>query len=227
MTDDRSVIGMPGETQGGHPIVYVVDDESEVRRSLGFFLKTVGYLPRPYLTGQDFLADASDLAPGCVLLDVRMPGMSGLDVVERLGPRRGQLPVIIMTGHGDVATAVRAMKLGAIDFLEKPFEEEAMVVALRRGFGMLRQQSDAERMQRDARQRIDALAPREREVLALLADGKSNKEVAIALDLSVRTIEMHRAAMFERLGVRSLPEALTLAFRASAELAVDRENAPV
>ena len=226
MTGERSVIGMSDEKHSGLPIVYVIDDESEVRRSLGFFLKTAGFLPRPYLSGQDFLADAADLAPGCVLLDIRMPELSGLDVIERLGSRRGQLPVIVMTGHGDIATAVRAMKLGAIDFLEKPFEEEVMVTALRRGFDMLDQQSEAERMQRDALRRIDMLTPRERDVLALLTEGKSNKEVAIALDLSVRTVEMHRAAMFERLGVRSLPEALTLAFRAGTDLSVGRENAP-
>lgn len=200
------------------PIVYVVDDEGEVRRSLGFFLKTVGFLPRPYLSGEDFLSDAAELAPGCVLLDVRLGGISGLDVIEALGPGRSRLPVIVMTGHGDVAMAVKSMKLGAIDFLEKPFEEEALVAALKRGFELLARRAQAEEERRDAERLMAALSPRERNVLSLLSEGKSNKEVALELDLSVRTVEMHRAAMFDRLSVRSLPEALRIAFRAGIDL---------
>lgn len=214
MANNRSAIGLAGSEENPDQIVYVVDDESDVRRSLGFFLKTAGFLPRPYLSGEDFLDDAANLSPGCVLLDVRLPKIDGLEVVDRLGVRRASLPVIVMTGHGDIATAVQAMKLGAIDFLEKPFGEQLLVDALERGFVMLARQSEDERERREAEQRIESLSPRERDVLMLLGEGRSNKEVAIALDLSVRTIEMHRAAMFDRLGVRSLPEALKLAFRA-------------
>ena len=210
--------GVAGHESASERIVYVVDDESEVRRSIGFFLKTAGFMPRPYLNGEDFLADVSELPPGCVLLDVRMPELDGLAVVERLGARRGCLPVIIMTGHGDIALAVRAMKLGAIDFLEKPFEEPVMIQALEHGFGLLERNATEDRERREAERRMEALTPRERDVLALLSEGKSNKEVAIALDLSVRTVEMHRATMFDRLGVRTLPEALRLAFRAHADL---------
>ena len=199
-------------------IVYVVDDESEVRRSLGFFLKTAGYLPRPYLNGEDFLADVRNIAPGCLLLDIRMPEISGLSVLEQLGTRSRRLPVIVMTGHGDIATAVRAMKLGAIDFLEKPFEEDILVKALERGFAILERDIEEERERSIAESRMETLTPRERDVLTLLAEGKSNKEVAIALDLSVRTVEMHRATMFDRLGVRTLPEALRIAFRAGTDL---------
>jgi two-component system response regulator FixJ len=213
----------PARTSGheGMPerIVYVVDDESEVRRSIGFFLKAADFLPRPYLNGADFLADAFDLPPGCVLLDIRMPGLDGLTAIERLGSRVRRLPVILMTGHGDIGTAVRAMKLGAVDFLEKPFEEPVLIEALERAFAMLSHDVEEDRERREAEQRIDALTPRERDVLGLLSDGKSNKEVAIALDLSVRTVEMHRATMFDRLGVRTLPEALRLAFRAGVDLA--------
>lgn len=198
-------------------IVYVVDDESEVRRSLGFFLKTAGYLPRPYLNGRDFLTDVRDIVPGCVLLDLRMPEIGGLTVLEKLGDRSSRLPVIVMTGHGDVAIAVRAMKLGAIDFLEKPFEEPALIKALERGFAILERDIAEERERSAAERRIETLTPRERDVLVLLSEGKSNKEVAIALDLSVRTVEMHRATMFDRLGVRSLPEALRIAFRAGMD----------
>ena len=201
------------------PTVYVIDDEGDVRRSLGFFLKTAGFLPRPFLSGEDFLADAPQLAPGCVLLDVRLGGISGLEVIEQLGARRSRLPVIIMTGHGDIATAVQAMKLGAIDFLEKPFGEDALAAALRRGFDLLEQRSRAEDERQEAERLIESLSPREHNVLALLSEGKSNKEVANLLDLSVRTVEMHRAAMFDRLSVRSLPEALKIAFRAGSEFA--------
>lgn len=217
MTKKAPATGIWGGEAATGQIVYVVEDESDVRRSLGFFLKTAGFLPRPYLGGEDFLADSDTLEPGCVLLDLRMPDLDGLEVVERLGSRRAHLPVIVMTGHGDIATAVRAMKQGAIDFLEKPFEEPLLLEALARGFETLAQHSEAERERQDAQRRIEALSPRERDVLGLLAEGKSNKEVAIALDLSVRTVEMHRAAMFDRLGVRSLPEALTLSFRSGID----------
>ena len=200
------------------PVVYVIDDESDVRRSIGFFLKTAGYQPRPYLTGRDFLEDAANLEPGCVLLDIRLTDEDGLDVLAGLNRERGRLPVIIVTGHGDVATAVRAMKLGAIDFLEKPFEDDVLLDALTRGFGLLSTNVEQERERREAAARLDALTPRERDVLNYLAEGRSNKEVAIALDLSVRTVEMHRATMFDRLQVRTLPEALRIAFRARADL---------
>jgi two-component system response regulator FixJ len=207
-----------GHESASDRIVYVVDDESEVRRSLGFFLKAADYLPRPYLNGEDFLADARDLAPGCVLLDLRMSELDGLAVIERLGDRLRRLPVILMTGHGDIGTAVRAMKLGAVDFLEKPFEEPVLIEALERAFAMLSRDVREDRDRREAERLIETLSPRERDVLTLLSDGKSNKEVAIALDLSVRTVEMHRATMFDRLGVRTLPEALRLAFRAGMDL---------
>lgn len=212
------MIGQASDPVREDRIVYVVDDESEVRRSLGFFLKTEGFLPRPFLSGRDFLAEAAELAPGCALIDVRMPEPDGLQLVEQLARQRIRLPMIVMTAHGDVSTAVQAMKLGAIDFLEKPFDDGVLVAALNRGFELLNKDAHADRERRDAERRLDALTPRERDVLTLLAEGKSNKEVAIALDLSVRTVEMHRATMFDRLHVRTLPEALKLAFRARPEL---------
>jgi len=220
MGETAETIGTSQRNRASERIVYVVDDESEVRRALGFFLKAAGFLPRPYLCGEDLLADARLLAPGCVLLDIQMPGTDGLAVLEKLGRDTGRLPVIVMTGHGDISTAVRAMKLGAIDFLEKPFEEKVLLEALRRGFQLLDAEAEAEQERRQAHQQIETLTPRERDVLALLSEGKSNKEVALALDLSVRTVEMHRATMFERLKVRTLPEALKLAFLAGVDLSV-------
>ncbi|HEV2568806.1 response regulator transcription factor [Sphingomonas sp.] len=218
MDDTPSAIGYKAEDLPPDRIVYVVDDESDVRRSLGFFLKTAGFLPRPFLNGRDFLAESDNLAPGCALIDVRMPDVDGLEVIGELARRRFRLPIIVMTGHGDIATAVRAMKLGAVDFLEKPFEDGVLIEALNRGFEALGKDVHFERERSEAERRLSALTPRERDVLGLLADGKSNKEVAIALDLSVRTVEMHRATMFDRLGVRTLPEALKMAFRARPDL---------
>jgi two-component system response regulator FixJ len=215
---DGPPIGIRSSNGALNRIVYVVDDESEVRRSLGFFLKTAGFMPRPFLTGRDFLEEASKLEPGCALIDVRMPEVDGLEVVEELARRHFRSPMIVMTGHGDIATAVRAMKLGAIDFLEKPFEDGLLVQALDRGFAMLDRDVHGESERRDAERRLEGLTPRELDVLTLLADGKSNKEVAIALALSVRTVEMHRATMFDRLEVKTLPEALKLAFRARPDL---------
>jgi two-component system, LuxR family, response regulator FixJ len=216
----RPAIGMAGSETASDRIVYVVDDESDVRRALGFFLKASGYAPRPFLSGADLLEEASMLQPGCVLLDIRMPDLDGLQVIERLGRQAASLPVIVMTGHGDIATAVRAMQLGAIDFLEKPFEDDLLLRALDHGFDRIVKGAEMERERRDAARRLNALTPRERDVLTLLSEGKSNKEVAIALDLSVRTVEMHRATMFDRLGVRTLPEALKLAYRAGADAAL-------
>lgn len=215
---DKAAIGLGSDTGAPGRIVYVVDDETEIRRAIGFCLKTAGFLPRPFLNAQDFLAEADDLPPGCALVDVRMPGMTGLELLEELRRRRFRLPVIVMTGHGDVGTAVRAMKLGAIDFLQKPFEDGMLVTALDRAFEVLNRDAKVDRDRREAERRLQALTPRELDVLTLLAEGKSNKEVAIALDLSVRTIEMHRATMFDRLEVRTLPEALKLAFRGRPDL---------
>lgn len=218
MAQEKAAVELSGREGALSRVVYVVDDESEVRRSLGFLLKTAGFLPRPYLSGEDFLADSGELPPGCVLLDIRMSETDGLDVIRRLGSKVARLPVIVMTGHGDIAMAVRSMKLGAIDFLEKPFEEGTLLAALEHGFVILGRDFAVESQRQDAIKLMDALTPRERDVLRLLSDGKSNKEVAIALDLSVRTVEMHRATMFDRLGVRTLPEALKIAFRAEQKL---------
>lgn len=153
----RPAIGLTGNESSSDPIVYVVDDESDVRRALGFFLKASGYSPRPFLSGSDLLAETSNLQPGCVLLDIRMPGVDGLEVLQRIGRQSASLPVIVMTGHGDIATAVRAMQLGAIDLLEKPFEDELLLKALGRGFDLIARGSEAERERREAARRLDAL----------------------------------------------------------------------
>lgn len=196
--------------------VYVVDDDAGIRTSSAFFLQSVGMQPRVFENGQAFMAAATDLTPGCVLLDVRMPAMDGFEVIERLNDRRAELPVVVMTGHGDVLTAVRAMKVGAVDFLEKPFAEAMVLDILNRLFATLDEAVAADSRRHHAEERMKHLTDREAEVLHGLIAGRSNKVLAYDLGISVRTIEMHRAGMMNHLGVRTFAEALRLAFEAGA-----------
>lgn len=194
--------------------VYVVDDDEMVRSSTAFFLQSSGYTSDVWSSGTDFLAAMPTLAAGCVMLDIRMPEIDGLQVMELMADRLAHLPVIIMTGHGDIAIAVRAMKLGASDFLEKPYEETALLDTIERLFATLDKQVVISTQQEDARQHISMLTRREGDVLRGLAEGLPNKVLAYKLGLSVRTVEMHRSNMLQRLGVKSLPEALRMAYLA-------------
>lgn len=204
--------------------VYVVDDDAMVRSSTAYFLAASGHAARMWRSGQEFLDELPVLSPGCVLLDVRLPGVDGLQVLEAMHDRLAQFPVIVMTGHGDVATAVRAMKLGASDFHEKPFDEAALLDTLARLFAALDKQVEADDHQAAAQARLALLTKRELDVLRGLAAGLPNKLLAYELGLSVRTVEMHRANMMTRLGVRSLPEALRLAYLAGV-VAIDTDGA--
>lgn len=195
-------------------LVHVVDDDDAVRRSVGFMLKTSGYLVNSYASGNDLLKNVRELDRGCILLDIRMPGMDGLEVQQQLLSSGVSLPVIIMTGHGDIPLSVRAMKAGAIDFIEKPFEKAVLVSAIEDGFSSL-QRSDAGRERsKNANVRLKVLTPRERDVLDGLAKGLPNKTIAYDLGISPRTVEIHRANLMTKLEVRSLSEALRLAFAA-------------
>ena len=194
--------------------VYVVDDDRDVRCSISFMLGTADLSPRPFCTGQDFLDSLPELEPGCVLLDLRMPELDGFQVLARLAEREVDWPVLAMTGHGEVPVAVRAMKMGAIDFIEKPFEEEALLDSLARGFSMLKERGEQKEQGHAARALLDLLTVREREVLEGLMAGLSNKHLARQLGISLRTVEMHRANMMTRLDAGSLAEAVTLAVRA-------------
>lgn len=194
--------------------VYLVDDDDAIRRSAGFMLKTSGFLVESFASGIEFLKVARDLEPGCVLMDVRMPGMDGLEVQAALNERGIALPVIVMTGHGDIAVAVAAMKAGAVDFIEKPFEKAVLLSAIEVGCGRLdRAEAIAERAAQ-AVIRLKALTPREHDVLRGLVAGLPNKTIAYDLGISPRTIEIHRAHLMTKLGVRSLSEALRIAFAA-------------
>ena len=196
------------------PLVYIVDDDEAIRRSASFMLKTSGFRVSSYDSGTAFLKAARSLEPGCVLLDIRMPGPDGLEVQRTLRDSGLLLPVVIMTGHGDVSLAVQAMKAGAVDFIEKPFERPVLLGALEVARGRLAKEAAASSREQDAEARLNVLTARERDVLGGLANGLPNKTIAYDLGISPRTVEIHRANLMEKLGARSLSETLRLAFAA-------------
>jgi two-component system response regulator FixJ len=195
--------------------VHVVDDDPAVRRSLERLLDAAGFHVVSYQSPAAFLNAASGLSAGCVLLDIRMPGLDGLEVQARLNRLRVNLPVIVMTGHGDVPSAVRAMKAGAVDFLEKPFDDETLLNAIGGAFAKASRLIGGDREAVRAAQRIATLSPREREVLDALLAGRPNKVIAFDLNISVRTVEVHRARMMERLGTKQFADAIRLAVMAT------------
>ena len=197
-------------------IVHLVDDEESIRKSAGFMLKTSGFAVQTYASGIAFLKAVKTAEPGCILLDVRMPGMDGLEVQEVLAERGVTMPVIVLTGHGDVGIAVRVMKAGAVDFLEKPFEKTALLASIGVAFSRL-DKSDARSLREaEARVRVAVLTPREREVLIGLANGFPNKTIAYDLGLSPRTVEVHRANVMTKMEASSLSELVRMAVRAGA-----------
>jgi len=198
-------------------MIHIVDDEEAIRRSAGFMLKTSGYAVSTYASGDAFLQSARDAEPGCVLLDVRMPGMDGLEVQKAMAERGIAMPVVVLTGHGDITVAVRAMKGGAVDFIEKPFEKAVLLTAITAAFERLDDASARAARAGDAAIAIAALTSREQDVLRGLAQGLPNKTIAFDLAISPRTVEVHRANLMAKLQVRSLSEALRIAFAAGLQ----------
>ncbi|MEL7040546.1 MAG: response regulator [Pseudomonadota bacterium] len=194
--------------------VFLVDDDEAIRHSASFMLRHAGFTVKTYPDGLSFLEQLSDAQDGCILLDVRMPGMDGLAVQTALNQRGVNMPVIILTGHGDVPVAVEAMKGGAIEFLEKPYEKSALVGAIENAFTLLDTQAFDDKRGREARAKLSALTPREMDVLECLVEGMTNKGIAQALAISPRTVEIHRAHVMEKLDADSLSSALRLAFLA-------------
>ncbi|MFN2259889.1 MAG: response regulator transcription factor [Parasphingopyxis sp.] len=194
--------------------IYLVDDDEAIRRSAGFMLKTSGYDVRAFESGVAFLKEVRALDPGCVLLDVRMPAMDGLEVQQELRARGVTFPVIVMTGHGDIDVAVRAMKAGAVDFIEKPFEKAVLIEAIEEGAARLADVDRRSARAEEAAVRLEALTPREKDVLMGLVRGHPNKTIAYDLGISPRTVEIHRANLMSKLSVASLSEALRIAFAA-------------
>ena len=204
--------------------VYVLDDDDAVLRSLERLLISANFKPLTFDHPSVFLTAAKTFKTGCVLLDVRLPGMSGLEVQTQLMKMRNDLAVIVVTGQGDIQTAVRAMKAGATEFLEKPYSDHALLGSIEVAFARENQHGDHDIA--DAIRRLATLSPREREVLDGLLAGRPNKLIAYNLGISVRTVEVHRARMMERLGVRQLAEVIRLGVmaRLNAPLPTDRQN---
>lgn len=199
---------------GDRRVIHLVDDEEAIRKAGSFALKTAGYDVVAYASGVDFLKSAKAAEIGCVILDVRMPELNGLEVQAAMAERGIAMPVIVLTGHGDVSVAVQAMKAGAIDFLEKPFEKSALLEAVRRAFARLDDVALRALETSEAEVRIAALTPREQEVLKGLANGLPNKTIAYDLGCSSRTVEIHRASLMAKLEARNLSEVLRIAFAA-------------
>lgn len=195
-------------------LVYVVDDDDAVRRSAAFMLRHAGFKVRPVESGVAFLKIAKNAERGCVLLDIRMPEMNGLEVQQAMVKQGIDMPVVILTGHGDVEIAVQAMRAGAINFLEKPYEKEALLAAMEEAFQRLENRDLKEIAASEAKVRLACLTGRERDVLDGLMTGYPNKTIAYDLGISPRTVEIYRANMMEKLRVRSLAEALRLGFAA-------------
>lgn len=199
-------------------ICYVIDDDRDVRMATSLLLRSLGIEGRPFSSTEDFLDEFAHLNPGVVLLDLRMPGRDGLSILEEGVIQRNGWPIIVITGHGEVPVAVKAIKLGASDFLEKPFVDEDLRTALENAFEQLALTSATSRARAAAAGLLKTLTDRERTVFEAILKGKSNKAMALDLGLSTKTVEMHRANLMRRLGVRRLPELLSFASRAGANL---------
>jgi two-component system response regulator FixJ len=186
------------------PVVYIVDDDDGMRRALTILITTVGYQPVAFAKPGEFLAKYDPGQPSCLVLDVRMPEMSGLEVQQHLNKAGSMLPVILVSGHGDIPMAVQAMKDGAFDFLQKPFRDQDLLDRINAALKQDAQNRESVDRLADLKSREESLTPREREVLALVVDGKANKVIAIDLGLSERTVEIHRANCMEKMGARSV-----------------------
>jgi len=195
--------------------IYIVDDDDALRQSVEVLLEVAGgFATRSFASGEEFLAAVPEAEAGCVLLDLNMPGMNGLEVLRRLQAIDGRFETILLTGQGDIALAVEAMKSGAIDFIEKPYDNRMLLNALKNGFARIEDREREFSAIQTARDNIDRLTPRERDVLLGLIDGKANKIIAYELDISPRTVEIYRANLMDKLGVRSVAEAVRIAFAA-------------
>jgi FixJ family two-component response regulator len=193
------------------PVVHIVDDDESLRQGLASLLRSIGLAARIYGTTQEFLQSDRLESPGCIVLDIRLPGVSGLDFQEQLAGLGIRLPVILMTGHGDIPMSVRAMKAGAVDFLPKPFRDQDMIDAVTVAINRDRIQREKEGQSLAIVDRYATLSPREREVMALVTAGKLNKQVAGELGLSEVTVKIHRGAAMRKMGARSLADLVRMA----------------
>ncbi len=195
--------------------VHLIDDDADVRGALALLLKSAGFDVSPWADARAFLDQKATAAPGCIVTDVRMPGLSGLQLLERLGAEAGGWPVVVVTGHGDVAACRRAFRGGAVDFLTKPVDEQVLLEAIEAGFARLEERTAASLESAEAQALLQKLTGREREILDMVARGWATKEIARALDVSPRTIETHRANLAEKLGTTSVAEMVRIVLTAA------------
>ena len=188
------------------PTIYIVDDDNGVRSSIRVLMKSIGLAAAPFASAQEFLAGYHSHQAGCLILDIRMPGMSGLELQEELNRRGAVIPVIFITGHGDIPMAVEAMRHGAFDFLQKPFRDQELIDRVQKALVRDGETRQSLREVGRTRARIASLTPREREVLDLLVKGQANKVMAQELGLSQRTVEIHRAHVMEKMAANSVAQ---------------------
>ncbi|RDU96364.1 response regulator transcription factor [Trinickia dinghuensis] len=186
------------------PIVYIVDDDAGMRTSLAWLLESVGIRSEGFENATAFFARFDATVPACLVLDVRMPETSGFDVQAELNARGATLPVIFVSGHGDIPMSVRALQQGAIDFVEKPYNSQQMLERVQRAIKLAQQRHAVSERQRELRRRLDALTVREKEVLRGVIDGKGSKQIASDLSISVKTVDVHRASIKDKLGAASI-----------------------
>ncbi|MGA8477581.1 MAG: response regulator transcription factor [Chthoniobacterales bacterium] len=186
------------------PTVFVVDDDASLRGALARLLHSAGYQTETFASAEGFLAQSRFDAPGCILLDVRMPGLNGLELQQALAAADRQLPIVFITGHGDVPMSVRAMKAGAEDFLPKPFDDEELLKAVAQALNKSQREQNERTEVAEIRKRLSSLTPREREVLCHVVAGRLNKQIAADLSIAEKTIKVHRARVMEKMGASSL-----------------------
>lgn len=196
------------------PIVHVIDDDEALRESLAFLLETAHFEVRVYDSALRFLEALGQAQPGCIITDVRMPGMSGLDLLRQLTNLGSTFAVIVITGHGDIPLAVEAMKLGAVDFLEKPFDDNALIAAVRSALGRRQRDLKRDNEKLEIHGRIAALSNRERQVLEGLVAGQANKTIAFDLGISPRTVEIYRANLMTKMHASSLSDLVRMTLMA-------------
>jgi len=195
--------------------VFVVDDDQAMRNSLKWLIESVGMKVETFASADEFIRNYYPGRAGCLLLDVRMPGMSGLELQEQFLAHQIKIPIIIITGHGDVPMAVRAMKSGAVDFIEKPFNDELLLESIRNALNYDQQLRTVQSERAEIAARLAQLTPREHEVMEMVTDGRANKEIAHALGVSAKTVEAHRARVMEKMEARSLAELVKMAVTAN------------
>jgi two-component system, LuxR family, response regulator FixJ len=207
-------MAMASETAPAQPVVHIIDDDEGLRESLAFLLRSAALEVRSFESAKAFLDALPRAVPGCVITDVRMPDMSGIELLRRLKELKLGVPVIVITGHGDIALAVEAMKMGAADFFEKPFDDDLLVASVRAALRQREDQTKRGAERAEIEHRISTLSPREKDVLAGLIEGRANKQIAFDLGISPRTVEIYRANLMNKMQADSLSGLVRMALLA-------------